>query len=455
MKKMDTMHRNIRVSLGIFIVLFTILIAYMGYSVVAYGGRWYATPYNARLRSAISTANGGTIYDAKGIALAWTEGGTRRYNADKDIRRACSHVVGDIYGKSMGAETLFAKYIYGISKNILERLDDILVGRENEGYDITLTIDAELSSYIYENMHGRNGAVVVLNYKTGEILASVSILTFDPATVGSEEPADTSLVDRATMGRYPPGSIMKIVTASAAIEDGVDQTYTCTGEDILDGQKVTCLHAHGTLTLQEAFAVSCNTYFANLSVRLGAKRLLRQAEKFGFNADFNFSDITLYKSTFAVSDSAGDVAWAGIGQYNDLITPMHAAMIAGSIANGGIMMEPKLLKAVDSTYSGFACTPTVYKQVLDSNTAAILKEYMRLVVEEGTGASAAVDGVAVYGKTGTAEYTEEGETKNHSWFIGFTDGDYPYAVAIVFEGAGFGSAYAAPMAAKIFAYLTR
>lgn len=448
MKNVEKFRRNMRISMGIFIALFSIVIVYLGYSVITYGEKWFATPYNPRLQKAMQTASAGKILDRDGVKLAWSDGNSRKYHSSKDVRRAVSHVVGDVKGKSMGAETIFARYIYGLDKDVLGRVDDVLAGKTHAGSDVTLTIDSELSEYIYDNMEARNGSVVVMNYKTGEVLASVSIPTFDPSTLEDDTPQDTSLVDRATMGRYPPGSIMKVVTASAAIEEGIDIKYTCTGEDIIEGQKVTCVKNHGEQTLTEAFENSCNTYFANLSIKIGGQRLLAQAEKFGFNQDYNFSDVILYKSGFEVSNNEGDVAWAGIGQYNDLITPMHAAMIAGAVANDGVMMEPKVLRDVD--LASFRFSPSVYKKVLDADTAALVKEYMRNVVTKGTGTSAAVKGMNIFGKTGTAEFYEDGEVKNHSWFIGFTDDpDHPYSIAVIFEGAGFGSRYAAPMAGKV------
>ncbi len=453
MKDVHKFKRNMRISLGIFITLFSVLIIYLGYSVIIYGEKWFATPYNPRLNNAAESIDAGAIMDRFGKKLAWTDNG-RKYSADKGMRLAVSHVVGDVYGKSIGAETTFAKYLYGMDKDALERLQDVVSGSDHTGNDITLTIDSDLCKYIYNNMGGKTGSVVVLNYKTGEILASVSLPAFDPSTVGKKTPEDTSLVDRATMGRYPPGSIMKIVTATAAIEEGVDIKYTCTGEDIIAGQKVTDVEKHGALTLKSAFTKSCNTYFANLSVKLGSNRLVSEAEKFGFNTEFNFSDVNLYESSFKGSDNEGDVAWAGVGQYNDLISPMHAAMMAGTVANGGVMMEPKLLKSVDfQGYTNFTFTTSEYKRVMDASTANTLKGYMREVVTSGTGKSAAVKGATMYGKTGTAEFVEDGKVKNHSWFVGFIDDpDHPYAVSVIFEGAGFGSQYAAPMAAKAISY---
>ena len=181
------------------------------------------------------------------------------------------------------------------------------------------------------------------SYKTGEILANVSLPAFDPITVAEDKLEDGALLDRAVMGRFPPGSIMKVVTASAAVEEDIDITYTCKGQDIIDGQKVTCVSAHGTQNLEQAFENSCNCYFARLSNEIGSQKLLATANRFGFNVDWDFDDIVLYESNFELSSSEGDIAWAGIGQYNDLITPMHACMIAGTIANDGNMMVPKLL----------------------------------------------------------------------------------------------------------------
>lgn len=459
MRDVGKFKRNMRVAMGIFISLFLLLIGYMCYSIVAYGEKWFATPYNPRLQAAIQTIDAGALKDANGVRLAWTENGKRVYHKDKDVRKAVSHVVGDSMGKSLGAETTFSKYIYGMDKDVLQRLKDIQEGKSNEGSDVTLTIDSSLSEYIYNQMDGKKGSVVVLNYKTGEIVASVSNPSFDPEKLKDSVPEDTSLVDRATMGRYPPGSIMKIVTAAAAVEQGLDMEYECTGEAVIEGQKVTCAGGavHGKLNLKQAVTKSCNIYFAHLSVKLGAKALADKAADFGFNTDFRFGDITLYKSNFETSPNQGDVAWAGIGQYNDLITPMHAAMIAGAVANGGVMMEPKLLKNVEgNSVFHFSFAPSVYKRVMSEDTAATLREYMKEVVQKGTGASAQVKGGQMYGKTGTAEFEEDGQVKNHSWFMGFIDDeDHPYAIAVIFEGAGFGSKYAAPMAGKVMSKIVR
>ena len=144
MRDVEKFKRNMRISLGIFVALFSVLIIYLGYSVIVYGNQWYATPYNPRIQQAYQNISGGTVYDTNGIRLAWSEGTTRRYNEEVDKRRALSHIMGDPAGiAAKGVETRFAKYIYGMDKNLVERIEDLLAGRENQGNDITLTVDAQ------------------------------------------------------------------------------------------------------------------------------------------------------------------------------------------------------------------------------------------------------------------------------------------------------------------------
>lgn len=454
MKNEKKFRKNMKLSTGFFIILFSILILYMGYFVIRNGTSWYATPYNPRIANARSNIRGGTIYDRNGVKLAWSQDSKRQYNETKEIRRACSHVVGDIYGKSIGIETTYAKQLYGLENDLFTLIQRFISGdyKGKNGKDITLTIDSELSRFIYKEMKGRRGSVVVMNYKTGEIISSVSILTFDPSTVNKDKLEDTALVDRATMGRYPPGSIMKIVTASRAIDMGISMEYECTGETVIGGQKVTCKYVHGKQNLEEAFANSCNTYFAELSVKIGGGSLLSQAEKFKFNRTFKYSDFTLYRSNFEVSSEKGDIAWAGIGQYNDLITPTHAALMVSAVANDGVMPEPKLVRKVGDT-DNMSWNLISQDRIISSATSRKLKEMMKKAVDEGTGTSAKIPGFNVYGKTGTAEYVEDGKVENHSWFGGFLDEDKPYAIAVILEGAGFGSSAAAPLAKKIFEYI--
>ncbi len=440
---------NIRITLAIFIVLFSILGIYTAYSVSVYGDAWFATPYNPRINAAKDSIEAGTIYDRNGVVLANSEGTDRHYSSDKTLRKAVSHVVGDESGITLGAETVFSKYLYGFDEGVINKMKNAVRDEDKlRGNDITLTIDADLSRYIYENMDYR-GAAVIMNYKTGEVLASVSSPAFDPESI-KDTSEGSEYVNRATMGRYAPGSTMKVLTAAAAIEKGIDFTYECKGVEYIDGKKITCVEDHGTQNLEEAFANSCNTYFAMLSQKLGHEDLERWADLGMYDHEFVFTDMTLYPGHYELSSYAPDTAWAAIGQYKDLVTPMQNCMIAAAIANDGRMLEPKLLKSIDGTI--YAPSVNVISS-MPSDITDRVRDFMRKTVEEGTATNAQISGYDVCGKTGTAEYNDGGEKKNHSWFIGFIDDDqHPLAVSIILEGAGYGSKYATPLAKKALSY---
>lgn len=455
MKKAVNMKRNMRGMLIVFVIMFVSLGSYLMYSNITYGRQWFSTPYNPRISAANNISDAGTIFDRNGIPLAYSVGDERQYADDSDMRKAVSHIVGDVYGKSLGAETYFAKYLYGYDQGLLDKVASISSG--SKGADIYLTIDAELCEYIYNHMD-YNGAAVVMNYRTGEILASVSAPAFDPQNLGNiseEEEEGAIYLNRALQGRYPPGSTMKIVTAAAALNYGItDLELICTGEDYIDGQRITCPKegGHGDVDFKTAFEKSCNVYFGRLSELIGDAALLETAEDFEFNNEFSFPDFNMLKSNFELSGEAGDLAWAGIGQYKDLVTPLHNVLIASAVANGGTMMQPNTL--LDVRYgerSAYNYTPSRYENVLEFSEAQQLADLMRSTVDHGTATSADIAGITIDGKTGTAEYYQNGEIKNHSWFIGFSeDTAHPYAVAVILEGAGYGSAHATPLAGQIF-----
>ena len=300
-----------------------------------------------------------------------------------------------------------------------------------------------------------------MNYKTGEILASVSTPGFDPKTIKepSEDDAGSQLVNRATMGRYTPGSVFKLVTAAAVLEykpELASKTYTCTGEvDYGEDGRVTCSGGavHGELDLNGAVTKSCNCVFAQIAQDLGRNNLKKMAEKLGYNEDFLFDDLMIYQSSYDVSDARDiDYAWSSVGQYKDTASPMHVCMITSAIANDGVMMEPKLIKSV-MNYRNFEyikMTSNTYRRCMSQQTAEQLQEMMVNVVKNGTGKSAAVKGVTVAGKTGTAEVSDNKETKPHAWFTGFIqDEEYPYAIVVMIENAGGGGSQAAPIAASV------
>jgi|AGTN01.1.fsa_nt_gi Cell division protein FtsI/penicillin-binding protein 2 len=442
----NMLRNNIRILLFVFTFMFAGLITYLAYAETTYGEHWFASPYNPRIQNLKAD-----ILDRTGLNLVHTEDGETAYVDDKGMRRAIAHVVGDEYGYSYGAQTMYSTYLYGFDKDTIGKIQDLISGGDTTGSDVTLTIDAALCKTALSAMGDNKGAVVVMNYKTGEILASVSSPTFDPSDMEEfmEGGGESELVNRAFSGLYPPGSIFKLVTASALIENGLDGFETeCDGSTVISGNKIVCTGEHGSVGLEKAVAKSCNVYFAEAAQELGANSLTSMAGRFLFNDDMRFGDLVMAESVYDKPAGSVDTAWSSIGQYHDLITPLHACMLAGCIANDGVMMEPKLLLSVSGGASaGYTLSSRVAARPIESATAEALTGMMIACVESGTGKKAALSGYTVAGKTGTAEIAGEAGNASHAWFVGFIDDeDHPLCIAVLLERAGSGGSHAAPVA---------
>jgi len=468
---MKEMRRNIRLVGTLLLVLFIGAGVAFGFTVYSQGSRWQASQYNPRVKSARDKIAMGTITDRGGDILAHTTAdGERKYAPIEAMRRALSQTVGDPLSMSgTGVETFHVGSLLGFSGSVLDRMWQWLRGESPRGYDIQLTVDASLTAYISQQFPALSGsggsksylrgAAVVINYRTGEILAMVSRPNYDPDKLSTRriDAEDTSYLNRCLQGQYTPGSIFKVVTLCAALNamDNVTaRRFTCYGERVFGNNAVRCPQgaAHGELTLEQAFAKSCNVTFASLAYEMGEGQLIKTARELGFNADFLFQDIILYASSIPegmASDS--ELAWSGVGQGQILVTPMHMAMLAGAVANNGLMMEPRLIAQVN----GSAPIPRpgtasrAFKRAMSEDIANRIKGYMLETVRSGTAAAAAVSGYKICGKTGTAEVSDDKSAPTNAWFIGFVDSEeHPYAVAVIIEKGGSGSGRAAELAAK-------
>ena len=449
----------------IFVLMFVSLIGYTSYSMAMYGSKWFASPYNTRVKHQKDKITPGDIYDVNGLVMATADSqGNRIYPQSEEARKANAHVLGDQYGiTSGGAEALYSKYIYGFNLNAIDRIVQAFKAQKSKGNDVTLTVDSDLNKYIYEQMSGKTGAVVVMNYKTGAIIGSVSRESFDINKVqelakekhNSEE---SFFLNKVTMGKYPPGSTFKLITAVSALEnmsDAATRTYNSSSDITMNGEKITNFDrdSHGNINLENALKVSSNTYFAQLARDLGKSNLTKTAENFGFNSNFMFDDVIMASSSYNGGKTDNQLAWSSVGQHQDLVTPLHMCMIVSAIANNGQMMEPKnLLSVKDSLGSSiYTMRPKKVRQVTSPEIAKKMQAMMKGVVESGTGRNAAVKGLTIGGKTGSAETGKS----THAWFVGYIESDQtPYAVAIVLENAGTGGKNAAPLASKIFARMT-
>ena len=305
----------------------------------------------------------------------------------------------------------------------------------------------------------KKGAVVVMEPSTGRILALQAYPDFDPNTVAENwerlrQDEDSSLVNRATQGLYPPGSTFKVITALAAVEyysDWERFTYECTGQAIFENKVIHCYNnrVHGMVDMKKAIATSCNCYFAELGKRVGAENIRKKAEDFYFNENYPFvlahsiSQVALQKKS-----EENEIVETAIGQGKTLATPLHMAMVASAIANNGIMMKPYVVDHIQY-YNGNASKTTVpekLKQVISVEESDIITDMMISCVAEGTGTAAQIYGIEIAGKTGTAE---NATGNDHSWFIGFAPADNPQiAIAVMIENINQDGS-ATPIAGKV------
>ncbi|NLG23767.1 MAG: penicillin-binding protein 2 [Clostridiales bacterium] len=459
---MREMRRNLRALGALIAALFLLVGGWFGYTVYSQGSRWLSNQFNPRLNWARSNVAMGEITDRTGLKLAVNgKDGERQYAANRYVRRALSQVVGDPYSMSgTGVETFHAGELLGFSGSIIDRTWLWASGENYRGDDIRLTIDAELSSYVSRAFPGGyQGAVAILNYRSGEILCMVSKPDYDPQKISTrgQDNSDSAYLNRCTQGQYAPGSAFKIVTLAAALQNlpGIaSRTFTCEGERMFGDTAVRCAGGavHGELTLKEAFAKSCNITFASLGYELGEARLASTSRAMGFDDNFKFADLMLYESDMPDGISTvGELAWTAVGQGRVLVTPLHMAMIAGSVAGGGVMMAPRLVDQVIGATGlpRLRASGGVYRQVMDASVAATVREYMRFAVTDGTAKNAGVKGVKVCGKTGSAQVSDAKDAATNAWFVGFVDeAEYPYAIAVVVEKGGAGSDKASKLAAQ-------
>lgn len=380
----------------------------------------------------------GSLYDRNGLLLLENDEDGPHYNEDAAIRKANLHLTGDKGGNiATGANVAFRSKIIGY--NFVTGTKGLLFG---SGRQITLTVDAKANRAACEALNGRNGLVCVYDWKSGEIIALVSSPTFDPQEEPRAEQAEPgTYINKAISATFTPGSIFKLVTTAAAIENINDLnswTFECTGSYEIEGDKVTCSQSHGKVDIYGALAKSCNCAYAALTLSLGSEVMEEYVDKLGLTSSYDINGIQSAKGSFVFDAASYNMAWAGIGQYEDQLNPLSMMVYMGAIAGGGETRSPVLLEGSHASSVS----------LLDSSTAAMLKEMMRNNVVENYGKDR-FPGLDVHGKTGTAE-VGTGRTP-HSWFCGFS-GDYAFVVCVENGGSGVGAA--ASVANDTLQYLT-
>ncbi len=371
---------------------------------------------------------GGTILDRNGVVLYSSDEDGYSFAEDWSTRVSCYHLLGDPNGNvRTGALRQFRDRLAGYS----------FVEGATSGKTISLSVDSPLNVTAYSALAGRNGAVMLMDYTTGEVLCMVSSPGDDPENPSSE-PADGTYLNKCLSSSFTPGSVFKLVTLAAAIDnipDLFERSLWCEGEMIVDGALLTCTGNHGSQTIEQALANSCNCAFGTLALELGPELMAEYAEKLGMTASLQLDGMDVLPGSFT-KGGAGSVglAWSGVGQYEDLVCPYAMLRYVSAIANGGLVYEPTLLG------HGSLDRET---ELLSAETAQRIAEMMNYNVQNAYG-SWVFPGLDVSAKTGTAEV---GDGTSHAWMTGFlNDPAHPYAFVVILEHAGGGLANAGPVA---------
>ncbi|HXR61671.1 MAG TPA: penicillin-binding transpeptidase domain-containing protein, partial [Solirubrobacterales bacterium] len=351
---------------------------------------------------------------------------------------------------------------------------DELTGGTQEGNDIVTNIDAEAQRVALADLQEAGfGAVVAIEPSTGAVKVMASNAPYDPNRIPYElsklnrNKIETPLLNRATQGLYPPGSTFKVVTAAAGLESGTitpETTINAPGTLEVEGTPLQndFNEDFGPIALDTALTNSVNTWFGQLGQQVGQDELFETMEKFGFNSTpaIDLPDDEVYNSgvyeegELLKRNDPVDLARLAIGQERLLSTPLQIAEVAAAIANGGKLMKPQIWKRVIDPDGRVVdkLDPSVYSEPVSAETAAELTTAMEGVVSEGTGTNARISGVAVAGKTGTAETPGNeacggGVDENQAWFMGFAPADDPQIaiVASVECTEQFGNDVAAPI----------
>ena len=438
---------------------------------IVYLSTWQAEelashPLNQRHAAARADIMRGSILTADGEKLAMTEDDGRRVYPMGEIAAPVTGYNAENIGGA-GLEAHRNQELLGLTADMshLGPLSQLL--QSDRGNDIVTTIESGLQQTAYEALSetGHKGAVLVLEAQTGAVLAMVTTPAYDPNTVeeswdGLQNDEDSPLLNRAVQGLYPPGSTLKPLVAAAALENNLTDTqeiFDCTGNlDVGGGMSIREYQeeVHGRIVLEQALADSCNVVFGSLGLRLGGKKLERAMQDFAFDREIG-GEILMTKSHLPDYESLGqgDLAQSAIGQTSLLVTPMHMALMAEAFANQGRMMQPYLVQRV-VTPNGTVLEdsrPQVWQEAVKPALAKEINGFMETVIKSGTGTAAAVNGVRVTGKTGTAE---NAAGDDHAWFIGTAElPTRTIAFAIIVENGGSGGRVAAPIANRLISSL--
>lgn len=467
-KEERKINRQAVVATVFFSAIFIFMIGFYLYYIMVDSKSVVNSSYNLRIDAQSDKVVRGTIYSNDGEKLAFTDTKGTDSDLSDDTREypygeVFAHVIGiKTHGKS-GLEKRCNFDLLSTQTSPMQQIINDFTDTKESGCDVYTTLDTKLQQTAYDSLGNNKGAIVVMEPDTGKILTMTSKPTFDPGTIDeiwdelANDSNDSRLLNRATQGRYIPGSIFKIVTTLEYMRENANYnkfTYYCNGKAHFNGFDIKCFngYAHYNETFKDAFAHSCNSAFSEIGDGLDVNSYKKTAEDLLFNSALPL-DLEYNESIFALNGESTqfDKTQTSIGQGETVVSPAHMAMIVSAIANEGVLKKPYLIQRVENSSGELVreTQQTDYKELMTKKEAKQLNEYMRAVCEYGTGKIMAYSEYKAYGKTGTAELDKNDNI--NSWFVGYAKkGKKKIAVAIVLENVRQGSSSAVNNAKKIF-----
>lgn len=462
-------NREMAVVTYLVMAIFFILAGYMVYFIIHDSDQVLNNSANKRQELLAKRVTKGKILSDKGNVLAKTVtdssgNETRKY----PYGSLFAHVVGrSSHGKTrLEASESYTMLTSGLNP-FLSTINE-LKGKKNPGNNVVTTLNVGLSKAASNALGSKRGAVVVMDPETGKVLAMVSKPSYDPNQLTdarwnkltSDSGEQSALYNRATQGLYPPGSTFKLYTAFEFMREQDNYSkfhYTCTGKIGTGSEQIKCYggEVHGKVDLEKAFAESCNAAFCSIGDGLNRNSWRKLCESFYYNKSIPLEKMEQKSSRFTIDNKTaqGDVRQASIGQGQTLVTPLQNILLVCASVNGGELMQPYVVDRIEDANGNTVSenTPKSLGKKMSEKEAKQLKKLMRGTVKGGTATSLYYGTpYKAGGKTGSAEF-QNGSTDSHAWFVGYAEKNgKKLCVSVVVEAAGTGSAYAVPIAKKVF-----
>lgn len=447
----------------LFMAIFAAMILYMVYFLTFKSEDFINNEYNGLQTLLEEDVERGNIITSDGYVIAET---IVDNNGNSSRKYAYGPMFAHLTGYSSNVKTGLEKQLnFKLLRSntfFVEQLICDLTNVKKIGDNVTSTIRYDLQEVAYKALGNYDGAVIVMEPSTGKILAMVSKPTYNPNSIDKDWESlqeGSALFNRATQGQYTPGSIFKMLTLLAYVESNPNSyeeyAYECTGKITVNNKTIHCASnkAHGIVDLKTSFSKSCNASFANMMQGIDEEVFQNLCNSMLFNQNLPIA-FESSMSSFAISDADESALKmdTAIGQGKTLVSPLHMVMLASAVCNDGVAMRPQLIEEVQN-YQGISVEKTkskIYKTLFTDEQVTMLSEFMRETVTAGTASRLNKEAYTAYGKTGTAQTTND-LNKTNAWFVGYAEHEgKEIAIAVVVEDSGAGSTYAVPIAEKVF-----